>query len=85
MFLTDCAYDSDTLRIEMAARGVWANIMPMPNRKRCLLFSAFFSRYRNLVEHFFSKFKQFVQSQPDTTSGKTTSSPQSNSLPSASG
>lgn len=43
----------------MAARGVWANIKPMPNRKRRPVFSAFLYRYRNLVEHFFRKLKQF--------------------------
>jgi transposase len=43
----------------LAARGVWANIKPMPNRKRRPVFSAFLYRYRNLVEPFFSKLKQF--------------------------
>ncbi len=43
----------------MAARGVWANIPPMPNRKRRPVFSAFLYRYRNLVERFFNKLKQF--------------------------
>ena len=59
VLLTDRAYDSDALRSEMAARGVWANIKPMPNRKRRPAFSAFLYRYRNLVERFFSKLKQF--------------------------
>ena len=59
VLLGDCAYDSDALRIAMAARGVWANIKPMPNRKRRPAFSAFLYRYRNLVERFFSKLKQF--------------------------
>ncbi len=43
----------------MAARGVWANIKPMLNRKRRPIFSAFLYRYHNLVERFFSKLKQF--------------------------
>ncbi len=30
VLLADRAYDADALRIEMAARGVWANIPPMP-------------------------------------------------------
>ena len=34
----------------MAARGVWANVKPMPGRKRRPPFSAFLYRYRNLVE-----------------------------------
>ncbi|MFK4875385.1 IS5 family transposase [Novosphingobium sp. ZW T3_23] len=59
VLLADRAYDSDALRIEMAARGAWANIKPMPNRKRRPIFSAFLYRYRNLVERFFSKLKQF--------------------------
>lgn len=59
VLLADRAYDSDALRIEMAARGAWANIKPMPNRKRRPVFSTFLYRYRNLVERFFSKLKQF--------------------------
>ena len=59
VLLADRAYDSDALRIEMAARGAWAKIKPMPNRKRRPDFSAFLYRYRNLVERFFNKLKQF--------------------------
>lgn len=59
VLLADRAYDSDALRSEMAARGVWANIKHMPNRKRRSPFSAFLYRYRNLVERFLSKLKQF--------------------------
>lgn len=59
ILLADRAYDSDALRIEMAARGAWANIKPMPGRKRKPAFSAFLYRYRNLVERFFNKFKHF--------------------------
>jgi hypothetical protein len=40
VLLVDRAYDSDALRIEMAARGAWANIKPMPDRKRRPAFSA---------------------------------------------
>jgi transposase len=43
----------------MAARGAWANIKPMPNRKRRPAFSTFLYRYRNLVERFFGKLKHF--------------------------
>ena len=53
------AYDSDALRTEMAARGAWANIKPMPGRRRKPAFSAFLYRYRNLVERFFNKLKHF--------------------------
>jgi transposase len=59
ILLADRAYDSDALRIEMEARGAWANIPSMPNRKRRPAFSAFLYRYRNLVERFFAKLKQF--------------------------
>ena len=59
VLLADRAYDSDALRSEMAARGAWANIKPMPGRKRRPAFNAFLYRYRNLVERFFSKLKHF--------------------------
>ena len=59
VLLADRAYDADALRTEMATRGAWANIKPMPNRKRHPPFSAFLYRYRNLVERFFNKLKQF--------------------------
>ena len=59
VLLADRAYDADALRIEMAARGAWANIPPMPQRKRKPAFSAFLYRYRNPVERFFNKLKQF--------------------------
>ena len=59
VLLADRAYDSDALRTEMAARGAWANIKPMPGRKRRPAFSTFLYRYRNLVERFFGKLKHF--------------------------
>ena len=59
VLLADRAYDSDALRTEMAARGAWANVKPMPNRKRRPAFSAFLYRYRNLVERFFGKLKHY--------------------------
>jgi transposase len=52
ILLADRAYDSDALHIEMAARGAWANIKPMPHRVNPWLY-----RYRNLVERFFNKLK----------------------------
>ncbi len=33
ILLADRAYDSDALRQRLDARGAWANIKPMPNRK----------------------------------------------------
>jgi transposase len=57
--LADRAYDSDALRQGLAARGAWANVKPMPNRKNVPAFSPFLYRYRNLVERFFNKLKHF--------------------------
>jgi len=59
VLLADRAYDADNLRKEIAARGAWANIPPMPQRKVKPLFNKFLYRYRNLVERFFSKLKHF--------------------------
>jgi transposase len=59
VLLADRAYDSDALRHELAERGAWANIKPMPNRVNIPAFSAFLYRYRNLVERFFNKLKHF--------------------------
>ena len=57
--LADRAYDSDALRQTLAERGAWANVKPMPNRKRRPAFCAFLYKERNLVERFFSKLKHF--------------------------
>lgn len=59
ILLADRAYDSDALRAMLKARGAWANIKPMPNRRNIPAFSAFLYRYRNLVERFFNKLKHF--------------------------
>lgn len=34
ILLADRAYDSDGMRAALAARGAWACVKPMPNRKR---------------------------------------------------
>ena len=57
--LADRAYDSDALRQTLAERGAWANVKPMPNRKRRPAFCAFLYKERNLVERFFNKLKHF--------------------------
>ncbi len=57
--LADRAYDSDALRQRLDARGAWANIKPMPNRKNVPAFSSYLYRYRNLVERFFNKIKHY--------------------------
>ena len=59
ILLADAAYDSDALRDALGARGAWANIKPMPQRKTMPVFSTFFYRYRNRVERFFNKLKHF--------------------------
>jgi transposase len=59
ILLADRAYDSDGLRQQLAKRGAWANIKPMPNRVNIPAFSPFLYRYRNLVERFFNKIKHF--------------------------
>jgi transposase len=59
ILLADRAYDSDALRRQLADRGAWANVKPMPNRVNIPAFSPFLYRYRNLVERFFNKIKHF--------------------------
>ncbi len=59
ILLADRAYDSNRLRADIAARGAWANVRPMPNRLDPIPFSKFLYRYRNVVERFFSKIKHF--------------------------
>jgi transposase len=59
ILLADRGYDSDAARNSLAARGAWANIKPMPNRKNLPAFCAYLYRYRNLVERFFNKLKHF--------------------------
>ena len=59
ILLADRAYDADHMRADLAARGAWANVRPMPNRKRKLAFSAFIYRYRNHAERYFNKLKHF--------------------------
>ncbi len=59
ILLGDAAYDSDALRNALSARGAWANIKPMPQRRTAPPFSTFLYRYRNLVERFFNKLKHF--------------------------
>jgi transposase len=59
ILLADRAYDSDALRRNLAERGAWANVKPMPRRVNVPAFSPFLYRYRNLVERFFNKIKHF--------------------------
>jgi len=59
ILLADRAYDSIALRQNLAERGAWANIKPMPNRRNLPAFSSYLYRYRNLVERFFNKIKHY--------------------------
>ena len=58
ILLADRAYDSDALR-NLAERGAWANVKPLPPAQNMPAFSPFLYRYRNLVERFFNKLKHF--------------------------
>ena len=53
------SYDGDALRQSLAARGAWANVKRISRRREKPAFSAFLYRYRNLVERFFCKLKQY--------------------------
>lgn len=59
ILLADRAYDSDERRRDLAERGAWANIKPLSARRTKPAFSAYLYRYRNLVERFFNKLKNF--------------------------
>lgn len=59
ILLAGRAYDADWLRDAVAARGGWANIKPMPTRKRIPSFSPLLYRYRILAERFFNRIKHF--------------------------
>lgn len=59
ILLADSAYDSNKLRDTLEARGVWANVKPLPQRLNPPKFSKRLYRERNLVERFFNKLKHF--------------------------
>ena len=59
ILLADRAYDSDTLRQDLATRGARANVKLMPNRVNLPPFNKRLYRKRNLVERFFNKLKHF--------------------------
>ena len=59
ILLADRAYDSDAMRQTLAERGAWANVRPMPQRRRVPAFSPYLYRFRNLVERFFNKIKHY--------------------------
>jgi transposase len=59
ILLADRGYDSDALRLDLAARGARANVKLMPNRVNLPPFNKRLYRKRNLVERFFNKLKHF--------------------------
>ncbi len=59
MVLADRAYDADAIRDLIARQDAFANIPPMPHRRRRPAFSKHLYRRRNLVERFFNKLKNF--------------------------
>ena len=59
ILLGDKAYDTEAIRGLVKDKGGWANIPPKSNRKGSFAFSKWLYRYRNLVERFFNKLKQF--------------------------
>ena len=59
ILLADAAYDADAMRADLAARGAWACVKPMPTRTNIPAFSPFLYRLRNTVERFFNKLKHF--------------------------
>ena len=59
ILLADKAYDTDAIRKQLDEKGAWANIPAKRNRKKSFPFSKWLYRYRNLVERFFNKLKQF--------------------------
>ena len=59
MVLADRAYDADAIRQLISDQGAWANIPPMPNRRRRPVFSKYLYKQRNMVERFFNKLKHF--------------------------
>jgi transposase len=57
ILLADRAYDSDALRLDLAARGARANVQLMSDRINLPSFNKRLYRKRNIVERFFNKLK----------------------------
>jgi len=73
--LADRAYDSDALRQDLAKRGAWANIKPLPNRKTVPAFTPI-STATAIWSSASSTKSSITAPSPDAmTSGQKTSSP----------
>ena len=59
ILLADKAYDNDVIRQLAESKKAWANIPAKSNRRNSFVFCKWLYRYRNLVERFFGKIKQF--------------------------
>ncbi len=59
ILLADRGYDSDALRAKIAGTGALANIRPLAHRTDPPAFSPRVYKYRNSIERFFNKLKQF--------------------------
>lgn len=59
ILLADKAYDNDAIRKSAEDKKGWANIPAKSNRRNSFVFCKWLYRYRNLVERFFNKLKQF--------------------------
>jgi transposase len=57
--LYDLLQSLRSIRAFASNQGAWANIPPKWNRKEAFCFSPYLYRARNLVERFFTKFRQY--------------------------
>ena len=57
--LGDRAFDVDWLRAELDKRGASAVIPPKSNRKTCIDYDREMYRWRQLIENYFAKLKEF--------------------------
>ena len=57
--IADKAYDSNAVRLSLAAQGIVATIPPKSNRREVLPFDAERYKARHIVENFFADLKQF--------------------------
>jgi transposase len=55
----DKAFDSDSLRRQLAQQGILAVIPPMSHRKAAIACDFAMYRWRHLIENFFCKIKHF--------------------------
>ena len=59
VLLADKAYDNEAIRKMAEDKKGWANIPAKSNRRKSFVFCKWLYRYRNRVERFFNKLKQF--------------------------